>query len=115
MIAVTSPGFALNDTPDNAGSSAPGYWNDTFWNSTTPWRPLPSGWPAAALADGGSFTSGTTSSTALMRSADAAARGNITNIAVTMNTENRICTAYCIDAIIAPTCIDPALIRKAPT
>ena len=32
-----------------------------------------------------------------MRSADAAARGSITNIAVTMNTENRICIAYCSD------------------
>src|ERR1044072_4566542 len=98
MIAVTSPGLAANDTPDNAGSSAPRYWNDTFWNSTWPLVD-----PAGFGADG-SLTSGMTSSTALMRSADAAARGSITNIAVTMNTENRICTAYCSVDIIAPTC-----------
>ena len=101
MIAVTSPGCAVNDTPDSAGSSAPGYWNVTFSNSTWPAGAR----PAAAAAAAGSTTSGSTSSTSLMRSADAAARGSITNIAVTMNTANRICIAYCSDAIIAPTCI----------
>ena len=49
-----------------------------------------------------------------MRSADAAARGSITNTAVTMNTANRIWMAYCSDAIIAPTCIAPASMRTAP-
>jgi hypothetical protein len=42
-----------------------------------------------------------------MRAAAAEARGSMTNIAVTMNTANRICIAYCSDAIIAPTCIVP--------
>ena len=37
----------------------------------------------------------------------AEARGSITNIAVTMKTANRICIAYCNEAIIAPTCITP--------
>jgi len=46
--------------------------------------------------------------------ADAEARGSITNIAVTMNTANRICIAYCRNAIIAPTCIAPASIRRLP-
>ena len=49
-----------------------------------------------------------------MRAADADARGSITNIAVTMNTANRICIAYCSDAIIAPTCIAPASMRWLP-
>ena len=44
-----------------------------------------------------------------MRAADADARGSITNMAVTMNTANRICMAYCSDAIIAPTCIVPCV------
>ena len=44
-----------------------------------------------------------------MRAADADARGSMTNIAVTMNTANRICIAYCSDAIIAPTCIVPCV------
>ena len=62
----------------------------------------------------GSAISGTTSSTSLMRAADAAARGSITKTAVTMNTANRIWIAYCSDAIIAPTCIAPASMRTAP-
>ena len=66
----------------------------------------------AALA--GSTISGATSSTSLMRAADADARGSITNIAVTMNTAKRICIAYCSDAIIAPTCIVPWSIRWLP-
>ena len=49
-----------------------------------------------------------------MRAADADARGSITNIAVTMNTANRICIAYCSDAIIAPTCIVPWSMRWLP-
>ena len=49
--------------------------------------------------------SGSMSSTSLMRLAEAAARGSITNITVTMSTANRICIAYCRKAIIAPTCI----------
>ncbi len=49
-----------------------------------------------------------------MRAADAEARGSITNIAVTMNTANRICIAYCSDAIIAPTCIVPWSMRWLP-
>ncbi len=108
MMAVTSPGSAVNDTPVSAGSSAPGYWNVTSWNSTWP-RLAP-----AALGCGGSFTSGTTSSTSLMRSAEAAARGSITNTAVTMNTAKRIWMAYCSDASIAPTCIAPASMRRLP-
>jgi hypothetical protein len=84
MIAVTSPGFAVNETPVSAASCAPGYWNVTFWNSTTPFV------APTVLGDAGSFTSGAMSSTSLMRSADAAARGIITNTAVTMNTAKRI-------------------------
>jgi hypothetical protein len=49
-----------------------------------------------------------------MRAADASARGSVTNIAVTMNTENRICTAYCSVDIITPTCSCPASMRTAP-
>ena len=49
-----------------------------------------------------------------MRAADADARGSMTNIAVTMKTANRICIAYCSDAIIAPTCIVPSSIRWLP-
>lgn len=51
----------------------------------------------------------------MMRFADAEARGNITNMAVTMNTAKRICMAYCSDAIMAPTCICPASMRWLPT
>ena len=50
-----------------------------------------------------------------MRAADADARGSMTNIAVTMNTANRICIAYCSDENIAPTCITPASMRWLPT
>ena len=63
----------------------------------------------------GSAISGCTSSTSLMRAADADARGNITNMAVTMNTANRICIAYCSEANIAPTCMTPASMRWLPT
>jgi len=49
-----------------------------------------------------------------MRAADADTRGSITNIAVTMNTANRICIAYWSEAIIAPTCIVPWSIRWLP-
>ena len=66
-----------------------------------------------ARADG-SPISGATSSTSWMRAADADARGSMTNIAVTMKTANRICIAYCSDAIIAPTCIRPASMRWPP-
>ena len=112
MIAVTSPGCAVNDTPVSAGSSAPGYWKVTFWNSTCPRCGRELRLPPAPA---GSTISGATSSTSLMRAADADARGSITNMAVTMNTANRICIAYCSDAIIAPTCIVPASIRWLPT
>ena len=113
MIAVTSPGCAVNDTPVSAGSSAPGYWNVTFRNSTVPRPRAPSTrfpLPAArsgGAGDAGSTISGGRSSTSLMREAAADARGSMTNIAVTMKTANRICIAYCSDAIIAPTCITP--------
>jgi hypothetical protein len=50
-----------------------------------------------------------------MRAADAEARGSITNMAVTMNTANRICIAYCSDENMAPTCITPASMRWLPT
>ena len=50
-----------------------------------------------------------------MRAADADARGSMTNIAVTMNTANRICIAYCSDENMAPTCITPASMRWLPT
>ena len=50
-----------------------------------------------------------------MRAADADARGSITNMAVTMKTANRICIAYCSEAIIAPTCMTPASMRWLPT
>ena len=50
-----------------------------------------------------------------MRAADADARGNITNMAVTMKTANRICIAYCSEANIAPTCMTPASMRWLPT
>ena len=50
-----------------------------------------------------------------MRAADADARGSITNIAVTMNTANRICIVYCSDENMAPTCITPASMRWLPT
>ena len=63
--------------------------------------------PACGAA--GSTISGATSSTWLIRAADADARGSITNIAVTMNTAKRICIAYWSDAIIAPTCIAPCV------
>ena len=49
-----------------------------------------------------------------MRSADAAARGSMTNTAVTMKTAKRIWMAYWSEAIIAPTCIAPASMRPAP-
>ena len=49
-----------------------------------------------------------------MRAADAAARGSVTNTAVTMNTAKRIWMAYCSDAIIAPTCIALASMRAPP-
>jgi hypothetical protein len=83
----------------------------TFWNSTCPRCAARGGVAGPA----GSTISGDTSSTSLIRAADAAARGSITNMAVTMNTANMICIAYCMDAIIAPTCITPASIRWLPT
>lgn len=54
------------------------------------------------------------SSTSLIRVADADARGTITKMTDTMISENMICIAYWINAINAPTCIWPSLIRMPP-
>ncbi|MNR54382.1 hypothetical protein D3C85_1745530 [compost metagenome] len=54
------------------------------------------------------------SSTSLIRSAEAEARGINTNIMDTIIRENIICIAYWIKAISEPTCRSPSPIRIPP-
>ena len=83
--AVVCPGRIVRFTSHNTGSSAPGYRNSTSRNSTTPVR------CAGSSGAAGSTTLGSVSSTAVMRSAEAAARGTMTMSITAIITLNRIC------------------------
>src|SRR5579872_787111 len=110
MMAVTSPRPAPNEIWLRAGCSAPGYLKVTSLNSTIQGldaEPGSTGWT-------GSVISGWVSRTALMRSAEAAARGTITNSMETMRKENMICMEYWVKAMRDPTSMPPLLIRIAP-
>ena len=67
------------------------------------------------LGFSGSLMSGSVSNTSAMRSAEIAARGSIMNIIDIIKKAKTICMAYCMKAIMSPTCICDWATACAPT
>ncbi|WIM71775.1 hypothetical protein QP028_08905 [Corynebacterium suedekumii] len=108
MIAVTSPGRAVNETPSSTGCSAPGYVNDTSRSSTSPWN------MAGSTGSAGSLIDASRLSTSSIRRAQMMARGSIIAMNVPIITATRICSRYCRNAVNEPTWTRPASTRWPP-
>lgn len=108
MTAVTSPGRAVNETPESTGSSAPGYRKDTSRNSTSPAS------RSGVTGSTGSRTAGSVSSTSAMRRAQITARGSIIAMNVPIITAVRIWRRYWMKAVREPTSIAPSATRCPP-
>ena len=95
MNATVSPIFALNDIFFKTYSSASGYLNDTFLNSTVPTSLVtPSKSPSTILT----FVS----STSLILPAETCDLGSITNINASIKKDIIICIAYDENTTISP-------------
>ena len=102
MKAVVSPALALKLTSFNTYSSAPGYLNETFLNSISPFF--------STLNLTGfsiSFIAMSVFNTYDTRPAETNAIGKITDKIEIIKNAIIICITYCINAIISPTCINP--------
>ncbi len=111
-IAVVWPGSIANEIDLRTGSSAPGYRKVTSRNATWP-RGRPRS-PSRLTGVWGSARLTSVSRTSWIRSAEAAARGTMTNMITAIITENRISITYCRNAIRLPICIAPLSTWMAP-
>ena len=66
-------------------------------------------------ASAGSLMCGSVSSTSAMRSPETEARGRMMNMIDSIRKEKTICMAYCMKAIMSPTCMVDAATWCAPT
>jgi len=109
IIAVVSPGFAVNVISSRTFSSAPGYLKETWSNVSTPFC-----FSSNFFGVFGSWITVLLDRTSSTRSAATAALGSITDNMHIIRNPIIICIVYWINAIISPTCICPSLIPFAP-
>ena len=107
--ATVSPLWAEKSISVSVSSSAPGYENPTCSKRTSPFAPLSgSAWASPSRME--TFVP----ITSLIRFAATLALGSIIDIMVIIRKDIMICIAYCINAIIFPTCMVPLSTACAP-